>query len=92
MDDPTPSLGRMVVYNHPGSADRKFSPKQSPALIQKVSDDGTVEMVVFSVYGGLFFNHSVEQGDGQGSGTGRYVPKLIARYFSQTCFYAVSSQ
>jgi hypothetical protein len=29
-----------------------------------VNDDGTVELFVMSVYGGIFFNHSVEQGDG----------------------------
>jgi hypothetical protein len=58
------SMGRIVVYNHPGSADGKFTPKKSPALIQNVNEDGTVEMVVFSVYGGLFFNHNVERGDG----------------------------
>lgn len=61
-----PSIGRVVVYNHPGSADGKFPRMQSPAMIQKVNDDGTVEMVVFSVYGGLFFNHNVAQGDGPG--------------------------
>ena len=60
----TPFLGQIVVYNHPGSADGKFPPKQSPALIQRVNEDGTVEMVVFSVYGGLFFNHAVTEGSG----------------------------
>jgi len=54
-----PSIGRVVVYNHPGSADGKFPPKQSPAIVQKVNEDGSIEMVVFSVYGGLFFNHDV---------------------------------
>jgi hypothetical protein len=61
---PQPSIGRIVVYNHPGSADGKFPPKQSPAIVQKVNEDGTVELFVMSVYGGIFFNHSVEQGDG----------------------------
>ncbi len=56
-----PSIGRIVIYNHPGSADGLHSPKQSPAIVQKVNDDGTLEMVVFSVYGGLFFNHNVKQ-------------------------------
>jgi hypothetical protein len=53
---PKPSIGRIVIYNHPGSADGKFPPKQSPAGRD----------VVFSVYGGLFFNHNVEEGDGLG--------------------------
>ena len=57
----SPSIGRIVVYNH---LDGKFPPKQSPAMIQKVNENGTCELVVFSVYGGLFFNHNVEQGDG----------------------------
>lgn len=59
-----PTIGRIVIYNHPGSADGKFPPKQSPGMVQKVNEDGTVEMIVFSVYGGIFFNHSVSQGDG----------------------------
>ena len=59
-----PSIGRIVVYHHPGSADGKFPPKLSPGMIQRVNEDGTVEMIVFSVYGGLFFNHNVEEGTG----------------------------
>ncbi len=59
-----PSIGRIVVYNHPGSADGKSLPKQSPAIVQKVNEDGTVELFVMSVYGGIFFNHSVSQGSG----------------------------
>ena len=55
------SIGRIVIFNHPGSADGLHLPKQSPALVQKVNEDGTLEMVVFSVYGGLFFNHNVKQ-------------------------------
>ena|ERR1035437_6500348 len=54
-NSPSPSIGRIVVYNYPGSADGKFVPKQSPAMVQKVNDDGTVEIIVFSVYGGVFF-------------------------------------
>jgi len=59
-----PSIGRIVVYHHPGSADGKFPPKVSPAVVQKVNDDGSCELFVMSVYGGLFFNHSVTEGDG----------------------------
>lgn len=59
MDERKPSIGRIVVYNHPGSADGLHAPKQSPAIVQKVNEDGTLEMVVFSTYGGLFFNHNV---------------------------------
>ena len=59
-----PSIGRIVVYNHPGSVDGKFPPKQSPAIVQCVNPDGTVEMDVFNIYGGLFSSHNVKQGDG----------------------------
>ncbi len=31
-----PSIGRIVIYNHPGSADGKYPPQQSPAIIQAV--------------------------------------------------------
>jgi hypothetical protein len=64
MTEQKPSICRMVVYNHPGSADGKFPPKQSPAVIQKVNEDGTCELFVMSTYGGILFNHDVEQGDG----------------------------
>ena len=60
----TPSIGRIVIYHHPGSADGLHPRKDSPAMIQRVNEDGTCEMIVFSVYGGLFFNHNVTEGDG----------------------------
>jgi len=56
-----PSIGRVVVYNHPGSADGLHPRKQSPAIIQKVNEDGTCELFVMSVYGGIFFNHNVKE-------------------------------
>lgn len=61
------NIGDIVLYNHPGSADGKFPPKQSPAIVQKVNEDGSLEMVVFSTYGGLFFNHNVQEGFGPSS-------------------------
>ena len=61
-----PSIGRIVVYNHPGSADGKFAALQSPGIVQAVNEDGTIKMIVFSVYGGLFFNQNVAQGTGPG--------------------------
>jgi hypothetical protein len=33
-------------------------------MIRMVNEDGAVEMIVFGVYGGLFFNHAASQGDG----------------------------
>lgn len=56
-----PSIGRTVLYYHPGSADGLHGKKISPAIIQKVNEDGTVELFVMSVYGGIFFNHNVER-------------------------------
>jgi hypothetical protein len=31
-----PSIGRVVIYNHPGDATGRFSRKQSPAIITNV--------------------------------------------------------
>ena len=59
-----PSIGRIVVYHHPGSADGLHGRKDSPAIVQKVNDDGTCELFVMSVYGGIFFNHNVSEGTG----------------------------
>ena len=61
MENKKPSIGRIVIYNHPGSADGLHGRKQSPAIVQKVNEDGTLELVVFSVYGGIFFNHDVQE-------------------------------
>ena len=61
MEEQLPSIGRTVIYNHPGSADGMHPAKQSPAIIQKVNDDSTVELFVMSVYGGIFFNHDVRE-------------------------------
>lgn len=59
-----PSIGRTVVYNHPGSADGKYGKNESPAIIQRVNEDGSLKLVVFSVYGGLFFSDNIQQGYG----------------------------
>ncbi len=75
MEGQKPSIGRIVVYNHPGSADGKYPPMQSPAVIQKVyttavsdnPEDGNKEVCdifVMSVTGGIFFGKSLSQGDG----------------------------
>jgi hypothetical protein len=66
-----PSIGRIVVYNHPGSADGKFPPKQSPALIQKVNEDGTVEIVVFLFTVGYFSTTTWSRETAPASGIGR---------------------
>jgi hypothetical protein len=59
-----PSIGRIVVYNHPGSADGKFGRVQSPAIIQKVNEDGSCQLFVMSTSKGLWFSDNISQGDG----------------------------
>lgn len=73
MNDQKPSIGRVVVYNHPGDATGKFGRKQSPAIIQAVHEDGTVDLFVVTAPtwkdgvcvagGGTYNNLRVEQGD-----------------------------
>lgn len=58
-----PSIGRIVVYNHPGSADGKYPPTQSPAIIQAVAPDGTVRLFVFGPKG-QHMDDGLTQGDG----------------------------
>lgn len=76
MDENEPTTGLTVLYNHPGSADGLHGRKVSPAIVQKVNDDGTVELFVMSVYGGIFFNHNVKQGDGPSMWS--FLPPLVA--------------
>lgn len=44
-----PPIGEMVLYNHPGSADGKYKPTQSPAIIRdvRVTLDGITEAQLF---------------------------------------------
>lgn len=46
-----PTIGRIVIYNHPGSACGKYPPTQSPAIIQNVSEDGSVRLFIFGPKG-----------------------------------------
>lgn len=46
-----PSIGRIVIYQHPGSADGKYPAVQSPAIIQAVNEDGTLRLWVFGPWG-----------------------------------------
>ncbi len=46
-----PSIGRIVIYHHPGSADGKYPPTDSPAIIQHVAEDGSVRLWVFGPKG-----------------------------------------
>jgi len=60
-----PSIGRVVVYNHPGSADGKYPPTQSPAIIQVARGDDC-DLFVMSRTKGIFFtdatNHDPDHG------------------------------
>ena len=58
-----PSIGRIVLYNHPGSLDGKYPPTQSPAIIQNVAADGTVRLFVFGPKG-QHMDDGLSQGDG----------------------------
>lgn len=72
MSQITPTMGRVVKYLHPGSADGKYPPMESPAIIQKVypmpspadspdADKLAVDLFVMSNSGGIFFaKHCIE--------------------------------
>ena len=71
MEDIQPTMGRVVKYLHPGSADGKYLPTESPAIIQKVyqitEDDGikaqtVVDLFVMSNTGGIFFPKACVRG------------------------------
>ena len=46
-----PTQGRIVIYHHPGSADGKYPPTTSPAIIQSVAKDGSCTLFVFGPKG-----------------------------------------
>lgn len=58
-----PTIGCIVIYNHPGSADGKYPPTQSPAIIQNVAENGTVRLFVFGPKG-QHMDDGLTQGDG----------------------------
>lgn len=59
-----PSIGRIVLYKHPGSADGRYPAQFSPAIVQKVHDDGTsVDLWVFGPKG-LHRDGPYKKGDG----------------------------
>ena len=72
MDKQKPSMGRVVIYNHPGSADGKYPPTKSPAIVQRVCVDSPndenpeqkVDLFVMSNTGGIFFAKGISEGDG----------------------------
>lgn len=44
---PKPSMGRIVIYTHPGTEPRE----QSPAIVQKINADGSLKLWVFAERG-----------------------------------------
>lgn len=46
-----PTIGRIVIYHHPGSADGKYPHADSPAIIQNVAPDGSCRLFVFGPKG-----------------------------------------
>lgn len=44
-------LGWTCAYRHPGSADGRFPPQFSPALVREVRADGTADLWVFGPMG-----------------------------------------
>jgi hypothetical protein len=54
-----PSMGRVVLYQHSGSADGKYPPMFSPAIVQKVNEDGSCNLIVFANSDGIFFPKNV---------------------------------
>lgn len=73
-----PSICRAVVYNHPGSADGKYPPTKSPAVVQSVyvtavnpenPEEGNHEvcdLFVMSNTGGIFFAKGISEGEDGG--------------------------
>lgn len=48
---PKPTIGRIVIYHHPGSADGKYAPQDSPAIVQHVNEDDSCRLFVFGPKG-----------------------------------------
>ena len=58
-----PSMGRVVIYNHSGSADGKYLPSKSPAIVQGVDEDSKCDLFVMSNTGGIFFAKKCSEGE-----------------------------
>lgn len=58
------SICRMVVYHHPGSADGKYPPMESPAVVQNVYADNSCDLCVLGNSNGIFFAKKISFGEG----------------------------
>ncbi len=65
MVEQKPSICRLVVFGHPSTKDRSGPMLESPAIVQKVNEDDTVDLVIFPVTGGTINRQRVEQGEGE---------------------------
>jgi len=66
MSEQKPSICRMVVYIHPASADGKYPPTESPAVVQAVYKDEVnnkvCDLFVMSNTNGIFFAKAIQEG------------------------------
>jgi hypothetical protein len=58
-----PTIGKIVLYNHPGSACGRYPPTQSPAIIQHVFENGSVRLFIFGPKG-QHMDDNIIQGNG----------------------------
>ena len=58
-----PSIGRIVIYQHPGSKNGEFPPAKSPMIIQGINEDGSVKGWVLGDMV-MAFRPSVTEGTG----------------------------
>ena len=64
MSEQQPTIGRTVLYHHLASKDPNAPLFVSPAIVQKVSEDGDeLTLCVFSVNGNVAFRKATEQGN-----------------------------
>lgn len=68
------TMGRIVLYNHPGSADGKYPPIQSPAVVMNAyttavdaedpqkGNHTICDLFVMSNTGGIFFAKNIPEG------------------------------
>jgi hypothetical protein len=74
-----PSIGRVIVYNNPGSKDGTYPPTQSPALIVRVNEDGTVLAHIFTDKGS-FIQPALSKAMVRANGTGPREYRFVVEF------------